>query len=151
MWKGDVISLSQSRDIIGQRQRVFVDIIKVPNHLTLNKREIILGMPDLINNLFKGGVQILPKVRDSNQKRFSLLLALKKWGTGILQVHGNEFCHNHVSMEEDLRLQTRMQPGWHLDHSRETLSRGPRYIMPGLLTHVHCEIINRCFNPLSLW
>lgn len=106
-----MISLSQSRDIIGQRQRVFVDIIKVPNHLTLNKREIILGMPDRINNLFKGGVRILPKVRDSNQKRFSLLLALEKQGTGILQVHGNEFCHNHVSMEEDLRLQTRMQPG----------------------------------------
>lgn len=34
----------------------------------------------------------------------------------------------------------------------ETLSRGPNWAVPTLLTHGHCELTNGCwFKPLSLW
>lgn len=70
MCKDDVILLSQLCDIIGKRQRVFADIIKVPNHLTLNEREITLGMPDLINNLFKAGSKPYLKLETQIRKDF---------------------------------------------------------------------------------
>ena len=56
-----------------------------------------------------------------NVVMFELKVTLGWWPkesrTSVLQPQGTEFCHNHVSLEKDSKLQMTVQSGWHLDFS----------------------------------
>ena len=58
---------------------------------------------------FKEG-PVLPEVSDSKPERLSFLLALEK-PREFYSCKEMNSAHNHVGLEEDPKLQIRMQPG----------------------------------------
>lgn len=63
------------------------------------------------------------------------LAASKEMETLVLQLQATKFYHNHLSLEEDLELQMRMQLANTLLSVRESPRREPSHTVPQFLTY----------------